>query len=640
MNSNFRLLLPAVQSSKAKVPIIRAFPKCAYSSDTGDIKIPKRIPRGPTDILKALSSCVGVDPTAAHYKFHDDPYLMPYSNPNKRAYALSQEAGRKAALWHKVADPMIEAYVPTQAFTDESTVNEDVLASLISKQQVTDVMTVYGILKKRGNDVSVELKQKILELTCFYNSTDPLSEEWVEENWFRHGKPTGRVSQFSKKTWKDGGFAEKLFDEIIETGGNVDKASCALITGMIIHGQLDEAWKRFEECKQKGVKMNTDVYNALISKATSLRDSHDMAWQFIMQTLTEMKHYGLRPNLTTLNNVLQSLEMMASNRSSRPNALNTIAEFQALGIKPSLASFAHLIRIFQKDKRQMLGLILSTIEELEANSEALMTPRARDDNQFFVRAMESINHCGDRVLADRLDSLLHHAKNYSLIGNSHSESVYYRNYFLLVLGTEEIDDFMDFYGKYVPTLYIPEISIMQEVIKSVEVQMGWKHIPKLWGDIILFEHLRAETISYLLSVAVQAIMDDSDHSKAMGDVAWSVWEKIESGYLKQLSWTGEMLGDVLTLLVAAQELAKAHIVMDKIDRHQNSITGEPLPHSFERYIQACLEVANVDAALRCVRHCDARGRLETEQLLSKITNSGLTFDGPQQRVIGEIQRKF
>lgn len=69
-------------------------------------------------IVQAISSTIQRDPTAAHYKYHDDPYLIPVSNFQKRAYALSQESGRKSAQWirnqhpdlfnHKVAFPPIE----------------------------------------------------------------------------------------------------------------------------------------------------------------------------------------------------------------------------------------------------------------------------------------------------------------------------------------------------------------------------------------------------------------------------------------------------------------------------------------------------------------------------------------------------
>lgn len=73
-------------------------------SNTGDkIVIPKRIQRSPTDILYALSATVGSDPTAAHYKYHDDPYLIPYSNSNKRSFALAQEAGRYVSMTVSIA---------------------------------------------------------------------------------------------------------------------------------------------------------------------------------------------------------------------------------------------------------------------------------------------------------------------------------------------------------------------------------------------------------------------------------------------------------------------------------------------------------------------------------------------------------
>ena len=52
---------------------------------------------GPTDILAALAGTVGKDKTAPHYRYHDDPWLIPYKLTAKREYALAKESGRKAA---------------------------------------------------------------------------------------------------------------------------------------------------------------------------------------------------------------------------------------------------------------------------------------------------------------------------------------------------------------------------------------------------------------------------------------------------------------------------------------------------------------------------------------------------------------
>lgn len=77
------------------------------TSDSEEIQIPNRIQRSPTDILRALSKTVGFDPTAAHYKYHDDPFLIPMSNVGKRTFALAQESGRKSAKWIRQENAML-----------------------------------------------------------------------------------------------------------------------------------------------------------------------------------------------------------------------------------------------------------------------------------------------------------------------------------------------------------------------------------------------------------------------------------------------------------------------------------------------------------------------------------------------------
>jgi len=68
-----------------------------------------------------LESTVSRDYTAPHYKFHDDPYLMPLSKMHNRSYALAKESGRKTAMWvrqehrdlfqHKIAEPEIKVII-------------------------------------------------------------------------------------------------------------------------------------------------------------------------------------------------------------------------------------------------------------------------------------------------------------------------------------------------------------------------------------------------------------------------------------------------------------------------------------------------------------------------------------------------
>lgn len=173
------------------------------------IEIPKRIPRGPTDILRALESTLSRDPTAAHYKYHDDPYLIPVSNVAKRSYALAQEAGRKAAMWvrqehsdlfqHKEMDPPIEKFIPKVIYNENSQVGIEDLRNTIQKELVLDSILVYKLLLNKNVAVNGDIKQELLELVCFYNEEDALNDDLIEERWFRQ---TGKGRDRMRKTWK------------------------------------------------------------------------------------------------------------------------------------------------------------------------------------------------------------------------------------------------------------------------------------------------------------------------------------------------------------------------------------------------------------------------------------------------------
>lgn len=112
------------------------------------------------------------DPTAPHYKFHDDPYLIPASSHAKRSYALAQEAGRKAAAWikeehaelfkHRNADPFIEAFAPAGKLSEDTPMTEDLLKKYINSCQIANAIHVYGKLDYSGNFFPYLYKQLII----------------------------------------------------------------------------------------------------------------------------------------------------------------------------------------------------------------------------------------------------------------------------------------------------------------------------------------------------------------------------------------------------------------------------------------------------------------------------------------------
>lgn len=108
-----------------------------------------------------MASTIKRDPTAAHFKFHDDPFLIPVSNNAKRSYALAQEAGRKAAKWikeehadlfqHRNAEPFIQAFAPAQKLAESTPMSEELLLKYIASSQVNNAVFVYEKLGVDGN---------------------------------------------------------------------------------------------------------------------------------------------------------------------------------------------------------------------------------------------------------------------------------------------------------------------------------------------------------------------------------------------------------------------------------------------------------------------------------------------------------
>lgn len=74
--------------------------------------------------------------------------------------------------------------MPQAVYNEESEVTEDTLIKTINEVQVSSAITVYKLLEKNNVKLSQDTLQSLLELLCYYNSDDTLSEEFIEERWF------------------------------------------------------------------------------------------------------------------------------------------------------------------------------------------------------------------------------------------------------------------------------------------------------------------------------------------------------------------------------------------------------------------------------------------------------------------------
>lgn len=583
------------------------------NAESEEIIIPQKIARGPTDILRALESTIGRDPTAAHYKFHDDPYLIPLSNVGKRSFALAEEAGKKAAHWvrkenvdlfqHREADPFINMYGAPKIYTDESEVSIEDLKDCIKNIEVSDAITVYKLLKKQNIEIESDLMQDLLELLCFFNSSDTMSEEFIEERWF---KQNVKGNERRRKTWKDGDFAEEIFITLKEPNA---AAYSAIIQGMTKYFQIEKAAQLFEEAKQKGLILSTGTYNSMIEAGNLLKENYDMRWAYIVELLTEMHQKKIKPNLGTLNAVLHCLSSMGS-KFSIEMAYKALSEFKNLKIEPSLASWHYILRIFCRDNGPVSTILVDIMNEIEYKEHQIRDLR---DVNFFVTAMSICRyHLNDLNLARRVDDLLHYGNNYDLIGDSYKESVYYRHYFILALTSEPIQVFMnEMYDKLVPHIYIPEMSVIEEILKQIEIYGAVEYIPKMWSDMVIFDSTRNEAmLTTILNIMVSnKTKNNPELTKKFAIVAEDIYEKVtnQNENRRSLTVTGEMLGNIMQLLLRNDSFDKAWNLFTNLDKNHQSIVGTPKPEAILSLVDACVANKLPSKALTVIQYISDYG---------------------------------
>ena len=305
-----------------------------HCSSVRQVEVPTRVERGPTDLLEALGGTLGKDCTAPQYKFHDDPWLIPYKTIAKRDFILAKESGRKAArfIMNKhpdffeqnriVADPPQHALLPRARYNKDN-VNLELLQTLVDTQQVGDSVTVFRFLRAKGKIISSELTQSLLELVAFYNE-----QEGEEEGWEGRGV-TGAADQ-QGPDWAGGGLVEEVYSE---DGVATQGQRLAMLLGQGRH-PAGKPWLMFNECKAAGDLIPVEGYNAVLRRVNikeGLANTRDQ----VTKLLLEMREAGVDPNLDTLVSILNSVahhSMSKDYEACCQFALDLLAEFRVLQV--------------------------------------------------------------------------------------------------------------------------------------------------------------------------------------------------------------------------------------------------------------------------------------------------------------------
>ncbi|GAB6024532.1 hypothetical protein CHUAL_009685 [Chamberlinius hualienensis] len=421
--------------------------KSASNKET--VSIPKRIRRSPTAILEALKSTVLNRQGNPHYKFHDDPYLIPQSNLAKRVYALSRESGKKSAKWIRdnypaafnfnIAEPNIEKFAPKLKI-EKQDATEDLLKHFLAAADVSSANTVYEMLSSEGKSINDQTKQAYLELLCFYNCRDSTDEDLLEEKWYKQ-----TPGKDNRNMWMDNNIAENLFEELKVKD---EKAYTAMLCGTAKFFKGEKAFDYYNKMKELQLPVSRVAYSYLLKCTSFVRETSDSRWQLIEELLQNMNADGIAPDLDTMNSVLEAIVRLGGWKNAKKLALATMSEMKHLGIEPSLYTYNSLLRIFCREKGPVSTILYDIIDIL---SETELTIRDPRDVHFFTMAMEICHlHVNDYQLAYEVDKLLNSKDNYRLIGDSVNESFYYQHFFKLLCAQETIQNIFEIYNKLVP----------------------------------------------------------------------------------------------------------------------------------------------------------------------------------------------
>jgi len=222
-----------------------------------------------------------------------------------------------------------------------------------------------------------------------------------------------------KRTWKDNGLAEQMFEELKLSATLEQKVRLynSFASGLFKYHNIEKAMGIVDEMKQNNISLDLTTYNYLLRSTNAIKETYEARWQFINEYLQEMKQNSLQPNLRTFNSILYTLRRCSSYERGPTLALSVLNEMRQCGIEPSLGTWAHVILIFYPNdhigyETQMLQQIMDELEkQYELNGNQFQW-KDIDDSEFFFNAMfKATVNCRDVDLGKNLVRWVFFIKN-------------------------------------------------------------------------------------------------------------------------------------------------------------------------------------------------------------------------------------
>ncbi|CAK9794674.1 Protein PTCD3 homolog, mitochondrial [Anthophora plagiata] len=499
----------------------------SLSTSNSKIQIPVRIERGPTDILHALASTVPDDLIQNNYVYHDDPFLLPVRRLEYRTYALSYEAGKKAAMWiHEehsdlfvdhLSEPEIEAFRPSVKTTDEQKVSEEMLLRAILNFRASEALNIYKLLK---TNISNETKQSLLELLCFCGDEDGIYTNLYFEQWYIKNK--------HKIFWQYNKEIDELYQFLIKQDSLTAAAAYStMICGLAKCSRMDEAWVLFQECLKAKRLLSINAYNfALFLIPNVIGKKNVMKVQHMYDIFEAMDTNGIKPTVTTLNAALKVVIQSPSDVYGEI-VKKLLAEYKNLNIEFSLGTYHYLMLSFYgrgENSRDDFLHILHILENVN------LTLQDSTDFKFFSHAMSLACQYQDRDAGEKLHRLLLFGNNRKFLSTHIAANTYYSSYIILLLSTCKLDEFFLFYDKFCPKVHVPNNRLFKTIINTLkqhDLKLVAKYISKIWTDVNNY-NFKDISLKYelLRLMKIDDLPADSPFKTVFVDAALNLWAEI------------------------------------------------------------------------------------------------------------------
>lgn len=589
-----------------------------YSSPATVPLVPNRVERGPTDILRALADTVGQDFTGPHYRYHDDPWLIPYRNTQKKDYSLSKEAGRKAARYvldkhpdlfehNRIsAEPPITAFQPRAAYNRDN-VTLELLDNLVNSFQVSDSVQVFKLLEEKGKVVPVELKRNLLELVAFYN------EEDAEEDGSETQGMLSHTIQGNSK-WKVGGLADQLYSS---GGQSTPQDRLAMLVGLARYDK-HRAAQMLAECRANKDPLTVEGYNAAVVALAS--DGVEKLMIEVKDILTEMKEHEVAPNTDTLINILSRLAGLSRSQEYRQccnHGLSVLAEFKVLGVVMSLGVYKSLLELFsdRKNVKESGKILVDIMQELEGRE--MWPPVSKEDIYFLPRAMSVANQMHNVQLGWKINEFLLTGRNINLLSNMQQENTYYQNFLTVVLNNDSLDTAMALYNQITPHLWAPSTMFYKSLLGSLHSGGAMQHISKVFDDIVFSDYGGSNREGqYEVNLQVLQILQANSPSESQFTGLSEVWVNIASRvfshlvenktskalYLRFNNLAANICSLVVSVMLRESKYEEAVAVFDFCKEEKSVMPGNLSEAALEQLMGFCSRLKDTDKSLEVVEY--------------------------------------